>query len=111
MEFTIEELDVELCIVTDDHGAPQPLDDFISYFGKQPLAGELLIGKSICARGPQRQRTFRIQKHLDLLLDAFPLCENNAHFADTITKPGRKSRCFEVEKGKTGTGNIKHVCY
>ncbi len=69
---------------------------------------QLFVRETVSAGGSNRKRTFRIYQSLNLLFDAFPLGEHNAHFTDAIPKPRRKPRRFEIQKGKARAGEIEH---
>ena len=96
VELTVQELDIELGIVTDDHRPPQPFGHFIGDLRKQGFAGQLLIGKPVGAGGPNRKRTLGVHKRLVLLFDAPALGQDNAHLTDAVPEPGRQARGFKV---------------
>ncbi len=96
VELTVQELDVELCVVTDDHRPPQPFGHFIGDLRKQRFAGQLLIGKPVGAGGSKRERTLRVHKRLVLLFDAPALGQDDAHLTDAVPEPGRKACGLKV---------------
>src|SRR5919109_4757822 len=110
-ELAIEKLHIELRVVADYNRPSQPLHEDIGDGREFWSGGQFLVRETVGASCSNRERTFGIHESLHLLLDAFPLGEHNADFTNAVTEPRRKSGRFEVQKSKTGTGEIKHrVC-